>query len=256
MPGAALSPGRLPLTGADCFLRAFDAEIGRFNAASHISQLVLRLGPGFDVERFRELVNDAVDAQPMLRAAVRRRFGVGAPFYELAGAFRRMRPEVVLHDLEAAPGDAAALPAIFEARLNERRSLRRGELLRFDVVRYAGGEAGSDLAMSWLHQLFDGAGSEHFVRWLNACGRGEQRLDELPQPSELFPAAPSPKTFGERGDAARRWQSWVDGFGAHPLHSLAGPRRRTPQALGCDLITLDESQTGHAVAEAVGAQAS
>jgi hypothetical protein len=250
LSGAALSPARLPLTGADCFLRAFDAEIGRFNAASHISQLVLRLGPGFDVERFRELVNDAADAQPMLRAAVRRRFGVGAPFYELAGAFRRMRPEVVFHDLEAAPGDAAALPAIFGARLNERRSLRRGELLRFDVVRYAGGEAGSDLAMSWLHQLFDGAGSEHFVRWLNACGRGEQRLDELPQPNELSPAAPSPKTFGERGDAARRWQRWVDGFGAHPLRSLAGPRRRTPQALGCDLITLDESQTEHAVAEA------
>jgi hypothetical protein len=249
-PGPAAFARRLPLTGADCFLRAFDAEIARFNGASHISQLVLRLGPGFDVERLRELVNAAADAQPMLRAAVRRRYGVGAPFYELAGAFRRAKPEVVVHDLETTAGDAAALPAIFGERLNERRSLRRGELLRFDVVRYAGGEAGSELAMSWLHQLFDGAGSEHFVRWISACDRGEQRLDELPQPGELSPAAPSSKSFGERGDAARRWQSWVDGFGAHPLRSLAGPRRRTPQALGCDLITLDESETEHAVAEA------
>jgi hypothetical protein len=248
--GPVVLPGRLPLTGADCFLRAFDAEIRRFNGASHISQLVLRLGPGFDVGRFTDLVNAAADAQPMLRAAVRRRFGVGAPFYELAGAFRRTKPEVVVHDLATPPDGDAALPPVFAQRLNERRSLRRGELLRFDVVRYKGGEGGSDLAMSWLHQLFDGAGSEHFVRWLSACDRGKQRLDVLPQPGELSPAPPSPKTFGERGDAARRWQVWVDGFGAHPLRSLAGPRRRTPQALGCDLITLDESQTEFAVAEA------
>jgi len=246
----AVFPGRLPLTGADCFLRAFDAEIRRFNGASNISQLVLRLGPGFDVDRFRDLVNGAADAQPILRASVRRRFGVGAPFYELAGAFRRMKPEVVVHDL-APPSDSdAALPAIFAERLNERRSLRRGELLRFDVVRYAGGGAGTDIAMSWLHQLFDGAGSEHFVRWLSACDRGDQRLDELPQSDELSPAAPSTKSFGERGDAALRWQSWVDGFGAHPLRSLAGPRKRTPQVLGCDVITLDESRTEIAVAEA------
>jgi len=250
VPGAAGFPGRVALTGADCFLRAFDAEIGRFNAASHISQLVLRLGCGFDVERFRALVNRAAEAQPMLRAAVRRRFGVGAPFYELAGAFRRAKPEVVVHDSVPAADDPAALPAIFADRLNERRSLRRGELLRFDVVRYAGADAGCDLAMSWMHQLFDGAGSEHFVRWLSACDRGEQSPGELPQPGELSPAAPSSKTFGERGDAARRWQRWVDGFGAHPLRSLAGPRRRTPQALGCDLITLDEARTEHAVAEA------
>jgi hypothetical protein len=243
-------PKRLPLTGADCFLRAFDAEIRRFNSASHISQLVLRLGPDFDVERLRALVSAAADAQPMLRAAVRRRFGVGAPFYELAGAPRRAKPEVTVHEAEARPDDPAALPALFESRLNERRSLRRGDLLRFDVVRYAGGAAGCDVALSWLHLLFDGAGSEHFVRWLDACHRGEHRVDTLPQADELAGASPSTQTFGERGDAARRWQSWVDGFGEHPLRSLAGPRRRAPQALACDLLTLDPAETERAVAEA------
>lgn len=243
-------PTRLPLTGADCFLRAFDAEIRRFNSASHVSQLVLRLGPGFDVDRLRALVSDAADAQPMLRAAVRRRFGVGAPFYELAGAARRAKPEIAIHEADARPGDPEALPAVFGERLNERRSLRRGDLLRFDVVRYARGEAGCDIALSWLHLLFDGAGSEHFVRWLDACHRGEQRLDALPQPDELTGASPSTQTFGERGAAARRWQRWVDGFGAHPLRSLAGPRRRTPQALACDLLTLDPAESERAVAEA------
>ena len=40
----------VPLTGADCFLRAFDGEVRRLTGASHLSQLVLRLGPGFDPE--------------------------------------------------------------------------------------------------------------------------------------------------------------------------------------------------------------
>jgi hypothetical protein len=241
---------RLPLTGADCFLRAFDAEIGRCNGASHISQLVLRLGPGLDIERLRAVVREVAEAQPMLRAGVRRRFGIGLPFYELAGAPRRPLPEVALHDLAARSDDASALPALFSARLNERRSLRRGDLLRFDVVRYAGGAEGCDVAMSWLHQLFDGAGSEHFVRWLDACHRGERSADRLPQPDELAPPPPPTATFGERGDAARRWQRWIDGFGAHPVRSLAGPLRRTPQALACDLLTLDEARTERAVAEA------
>jgi hypothetical protein len=43
----------LPLTGADCFLRAFDAETRRTTGASHLSQLVLRLGRGLDVARLR-----------------------------------------------------------------------------------------------------------------------------------------------------------------------------------------------------------
>ena len=50
------APAALPLTGADCFLRAFEAEVRRTADASHLSQLVLRLGPGFDVDAFRSLM--------------------------------------------------------------------------------------------------------------------------------------------------------------------------------------------------------
>ena len=39
-------PEAVPLTGADCFLRAFDFEVRRMAGSSHLSQLVLRLGPG------------------------------------------------------------------------------------------------------------------------------------------------------------------------------------------------------------------
>ena len=245
----AALPARIPLTGADCFLRAFDAEIARFNGASHLSQLVLRLGPGFDARRLRKLVHEAAAAQPILRAPVRRRYGLGAPYYNLSEATQRPLPAVDVHELEAPPADAG-FPALFAQRMNERHPLRRGDLLRFDAVRYAGGTAGTDLAMTWQHLLFDGSGSERFVRWLDECFRGEQRPGVLPNPMEFDPPGAPPRSLGERGAAARAWQAWLEGFGSHPPQSLAGPRRRTPQRLEWDLQTLAESDTERVVAEA------
>jgi hypothetical protein len=241
--GASEARGSLPLTGADCFLRAFDHEIRRMNGASHVSQLVLRLGPGFDAERFRSVLAAAAREQPLLRAPVARRLGLGAPVFRLAAATRRPLPRVEVHEAPARSAEAAPLPELFAARLNQPLSLRRGELLRFDVVRYAGGEGGCDLAASWLHLLFDGAGSERFVRWLDECYRGERSVAELPDPSETTsPPAPKP-SFAERGRAAQAWQAWHDGMGSHPPRSLAGPLRRTPQALSFDLHSFSAQES-------------
>ena len=234
---------RLPLTGADCFLRAFDHEIRRMNGASHVSQLVLRLGPGFDVERFRAQLERAAAAQPLLRAPVGRRFGVGPPAFRLAAARRRKLPRLDVHDAPAPGADGPALPAVFAERLNQPLSMRRGELLRFDVVRYAGGAAGSQLAASWLHLLFDGAGSERFVRWLEECQRGERTPDELPDPDELAAGPVARPGFAERGRRAQAWQRWVEAMGGRPPRSLAGPLRRTPQALGYDVQAFSASES-------------
>jgi hypothetical protein len=237
----------VPLTGADCFLRAFDDEIRRQHRASHVSQLVLRLGPGFDVEILRKLVDQVARAQPLLRAPIGRRLGVGAPVYRTGAAGRCSPPRVELHDVEAVDPSARPLPQIFFSRLNQRLEPRRGELLRFDVVRYAGGAAGTDLAMSWLHMLFDGAGSERFVRWLDECQRGARAPDRLPDAEELQPAPASQRGLRERGEAALAWQRWIDGFGAHPPRSLTGPLRRTPQALRYQLLHLSEEESARAV---------
>ena len=245
----AVRPARVPLTGADCFLRAFDAEIGRRNGASHLSQLVLRLGPGFDADRLRLLLREATEAQPILRAPIRREFGVGAPVYDLRAAPSRPLPPVDVHEAGRAPVGSEPFPALFAQRLNERVSLRRGELLRFDAVRYDGGAA-TDLAMTWAHLLFDGSGSERFLQWLDGCWRGEQRVDALPSPEELTTADTPVRPAGERGKAARAWQAWLESLAAHPMRSLAGPLRRTPQALRWDVLTLDEAATERAVATA------
>lgn len=248
--GRAARAQRIPLTGADCFLRAFEADIGRWNGASHVSQLVLRLGPGFDVAGFAKLMEEVAAAQPILRASVRRPWGIGAPVYQLGRAARRPLPPIAVHDEERAPSPDAPLPAVFQQRLNEKRSLARGEMLRIDAVRYGGGALGTDLALSWLHMLFDGSGSERFVAWLDECFRGERSATRLPDPDELVPSQAPPRSMRERGDAARTWQRWLGSFSAHPLHTLAGPRGRVRQALGTDLMTLTPEETERANANA------
>ena len=237
----------VPLTGADCFLRSFDDELRRYNGASHVSQLVLRLGPGFDVHGFLQLVEEVARAQPIVRAPVRRRLGLGAPVYRTASAARRPAPPVEVH--EADPGNGPPLD-LFARRLNERMSLRRGELLRFDVVRYDGGAAGSDLAASWQHLLLDGTGSERFMRWLDECHRGERRPADLPEPDELERDPEALPPMRARGDAAMEWKSWLDGLAKHPLQSLAGPRSRTRQALRTAVMTLSQDETRHVIESA------
>jgi len=237
----------VPLTGADCFLRAFDDETRRVAGANHVSQLVLRLGPGFDVALFEKLIDQVARAQPIVRAPIGRRFAVGAPVYRLGASSRGAGPRVRVAEADAPPVPDAVLPDLFADRLNEALSARRGELLRFDVVRYAGGAAGSDLAASWLHMLFDGSGSEIFIGWLDACFRGASRPEALPCPDELAPAPRPEQTLRERGDAAIAWQNWLRGFTAHPPHSLAGPIRRTRQKLHYARLRLTTQQTARSV---------
>ncbi len=241
----------VPLTGADCFLRAFDSEIRRKAGANHVSQLVLRLGPGFDSELFCKLIEHVAHAQPIVCAPIGRRFGVGAPVYRLGAAARCRRPHIRIVDADSPPVPDAELPDLFAKHLNEPMHARRGELLRFDIVRYAGGAAGSDLAASWLHMLLDGSGSENFMRWLDACFRGASSPEELPCPDELAPAPRPEQTLRERGDAAMAWQNWLTGFSAHRPHSLAGPLGRVHQALHFERLRLSAEQTARTVAAAV-----
>jgi hypothetical protein len=232
----------IPLTGADCMLRAFDAEIARRSGANHVSQLVLRLGPGFDPERFVRLVTQVTHAQPILRSPIVRRFFVGAPIYQLVDAPRCPLPAISTTDASAPSNRSEPFPKLFGERLNERMAPRRGELLRFDIVRYDEGRGGTDLALSWMHMLFDGSGSENFVRFLDECFRGECSPVQLPCKDE-FEAPADPRPMKERGDAAVAWQRRLSSFASKPAGSLAGPVRSVPQQLRYQRIELSASET-------------
>jgi len=245
----------IPLTPADCFLRAVDLEIRRCNGASHNSQLVLRLGPGFDAKAFASLVGEAAASHPILRAEIVRPFGVGAPVYRTSGAPRPELPTITIHERPPprAPEEAMALPA-WADRINEPFDARHGDLLRIDLVPWDGGRAGTDLVMTWVHMLFDGSGSENFLRWLDECFRGERKPNELP--SDEFgaadPSAPARPAdpIGERGRRAQEWVARLDGFAEHPPRSLAGPISHVRQALRHRVLRFDRDETAGIVAEA------
>ena len=242
-------PSPVPLTGADCFLRAFDSEVRRTAGASHVSQLVLRLGPGLDLDRLAALLEEVARAQPLLRAPVRRPFGVLPPVFRTDLAAQAMLPRLEVHDA-AAPADARdrPVPAVIQARLNARFDGRRGELLRCDVVRFDGGARGYDVAFTWLHMLFDGAGSERFVRWLDEVGRGTRSPGELPEEAHAGLAAAAGAKA--RGDQARRWQARMRSFAARSPRSLAGPLAHTRQQLGYDVASFAPDETSRIVARA------
>ncbi len=228
-------PTRLPLTGADAFLLAFDAETRRRNRANHLSQIVLRLGPGFVPDEFARVLAEVVEANPILRAPIRRRGVVGLAEYRLDLAARTAGPAFEQHPASGPPpGDwdaPAALPDLFSERLNELHPDGRAGLLRADAVRYADGR--TDLALTWLHMLFDGWGSERFVEFLEECRAGARAPDAVPAadrpgapPDVALPARPR-----ERGNMAMKWQRWMNGLGQLPVRSPAGPERGARQDL-------------------------
>ena len=146
------SGGALPLTGADCFLRAFEAEVRRKTKASHLSQLVLRLGPGFDAEAFRQLIGEVSAANPIVRAPIRRRRLV--PVYQLDRAAPLPGVRIEQH-YDPGPGSSdymvpflGPIPEVFFQRLNDRFDARGGKLLCFDIVTRGGAQPGTDIAMT------------------------------------------------------------------------------------------------------------
>lgn len=241
-----LSP--LPLTGADCFLRAFEAEVRRTTGASHLSQLVLRLGPGFDVEAFRRLVGEVSAANPILRSPIRRTALVGAPVYrfDLARPAPGLRFEVhppATGDRDG-HGPLGPIPEVFFRRLNDRFDARNGKLLCFDVVPRGGAFPGTDLAMTWQHMLLDGSGSENFVEHLAACSADAAKDRAIPitraAGGASSPAvAELPATSGERGRMAQGWDASMRAMASRPPTSLAGPLRRVRQDLRYDQMRLE-----------------
>ena len=239
----SLSPiQRLPLTGADSFLRAFDWQTRRRNQASHLSQLVLRLGPGFDAAHFETVLHEVARACPILRAPIRR-FGLGAAVYRLDLAELAPLPSIATHRVDT-PRDAHGTPRVFFDRLNSKFSLRRGELLAVDQVPRADG---TDLALTWAHMLMDGSGSENFLAHLSAVAAGERDPRDLPadewSPDAGLGKATEGETFRQRGDRARTWQAHMESFAAAPPRSLAGPLVTVPQQLEYELDSFSTEET-------------
>lgn len=232
---SAADPLAIPLTGPDCMLRAFDREASRFHRASHASQLVLRLGAGLDVDLLRKTIEDVANACPIVRARIRRRSGIGEPVYDWSrpGPI----PLVRIHSAERGSDDGVESAPIFAAAMNEPFAGSAGELLRLDVLQYSDGS--SDLALTWLHMLLDGSGSELFVKALAEVAAGQRAADDL----DAGDTGALEGTLRERGDKAREWQNFLSRFADYPPLSLHGKLHRGPQRMRYRVTSFDDEQT-------------
>jgi hypothetical protein len=219
-------------------LRAFDREARRYHAASHASQLVLRLGPGLDASVLRRLIAVVADDAAIVRAPIRRRWGIGQPVYDLARGRALPVPPLRIHEQAAPAAPGAFPPSAFAAALNERFDGAGGELLRFDLLRYPDGS--SDLALTWLHMLLDGTGSETFVRAMAEVGGGSRRSVGLATGADRPVTGMS---VAERGRRARAWHGYLQSFARLPPRSPAGPLHRVAQQLRYRVTTFAEAET-------------
>lgn len=226
---------RLPLTGADCFLRAFDGEVRRWSGSSHLSQLILRLGPGFSSQALRHALDKVAQHNPILSARIERRFGLAAPAYRWTSE----RGPSPIFEVHRGGVRSDEVPSLFFERLNGVQRPARGELLRLDAVRYD--DESVDLAMTWLHMLLDGSGSEALVELLEGCSRGSRAPDDSGDSSVENPSGL--RGLRGRGEQARAWREALRTKASRPPRSLAGPLKRSRQQLRYDLQTFDVDAT-------------
>ncbi len=164
------------------------------------------------------------------------------PSYWLSRAWKGRGPEVVVHRITTndVPRDSdLPLPDVVHDRLNATFDMKRGEVLRVDVVRYDR-LLTSDVIITWAHPLFDATGSEMFVRRLGECFSGRRDIGTIDTSDD---EGCDQTSFAERLSRARAWRAQMVRIGRNPPRSLAGPRRRVRQALECEVITLSHDET-------------
>src|SRR5882724_1916330 len=152
-------PAKLPLSGCDNLMVAFDYELRRHGYAGNSCQVVLELSAAISPDALRKRLAELVARYPILCA---RAGGIFLPKWNLPR--KKNPPQVRVHRDE---------PSLREKICNEPLAMKRGELLRFDLLERPDGRM--DVIFTWAHALMDANSAEHF---LAVVGR-----DDVPLPS-------------------------------------------------------------------------
>ena len=167
--------GNSPLNGCDFLMLGFDHELRRRGYAGNSCQIVLELDRAIAPDELNQRLAELVNRHPILNARIG---GVIMPQWKLPG--RVTPPRVRVHRDQ---------PGLREKLADEPLAVRRGELLRFDLIEREGGRM--DVLFTWAHTLMDANSAEHF---LAVVGRAD-----VPLPAtEMIPPPCAKKTLKER----------------------------------------------------------
>jgi len=183
--------GNLHLNGSDYLMLGFDHELRRQGFAGNSCQITLELGAAVSPAALRQRLTVLTNRHPVLRA---RPGGIIFPKWKIANG-NTAYPQVRAHRHQ---------PGLGQKLFNEPLAVRRGELLRFDLIERDDGRM--TLVFTWAHALMDAAGAEYFLAILGH--------EELPLPALDFP--PPRRTrlrLRERFRLAWKYLHQIDRFG-------------------------------------------
>jgi hypothetical protein len=230
-------PRQIRLAAGDYFMHGQDCRMRQAGLPGNVCCAVIKLGPGFDVERLRRRIAESPLLDWLARAKIYRPLpALFPPLWRAAG-----EPQDLLfeHPIQNGIADRPLLlpPAVAQRKLHA----SRGPGLAFDVIRHADGT--THLFLSWNHTHLDARGLDLLLNHL----AGNETAGKAPPAPNFI----SPKQLG--WNAAGWWPNvkqargslkWLHESGNEPLFSLLPPGPRPAQCRNnyrCVAFTREET---------------
>jgi hypothetical protein len=140
-------PANPQLNGSDYLMLGFDYELRRRGFAGNSCQIVLELNSAISPDALKKRLADFVNRYPILNA---RPGGIFLPKWKLPR--HPITPQIRVH---------RDSPNLRQQLADEPLAMKRGELLRFDLIERDGKRM--DVIFTWAHTLMDANSAEHFL---------------------------------------------------------------------------------------------
>ena len=214
---------RLPHNGSDTLMLGFDLELRRRGFAGNSCQIALELSETIDPARLQQRISGLAQTHPILRARPGR-----APFPVWKPT--ATTPAVRVHDPRS---------GLEQDLFNAPLAIRRGELIRFDVI-------GHRVIFTWSHALMDAKSAEYFLALV-----GDDRL-ACPEASTDWYAQRATRAGNLRARGRKAWRELerLETFKTALPVSLATRRPPTASVMHHRSFTLSPEETARVRAHA------
>jgi hypothetical protein len=197
-----------PLNGSDQLMRGFDFESSRRGFAGNQCQIILELAAKISLSTLLARMTALQRELPILNA---RLGGLFKPRWKISDDTKRTVP-VELHADE---------PGLRERLLNQPLNLKRGQLMRFDLVEHVDGQM--DVIFTWAHTLMDATAAEHFL--------GAVSDEKIILPTSNPQPAGAPAKWPERLDLMKKSVAQLDKFCEQQPRALKTRHADAPREL-------------------------
>lgn len=199
-------------------MRGFDYELRRNGFAGNHCQIILELAGNLSPEVLRKRISALQKEFPVLAAKLRKGW---RPKWKIPS--RQKEISIQLHHDE---------PDLRKKLFNKPLAIKRGELMRFDLIERGGK---MDLIFSWTHLLMDATSAEHFLAAVS-----DDKIS-LPKASPQPPGAP--QKWPERLDLMKKSVEQLDQFCEQQPRALKKRIVNAPRELDYRVMQFSADET-------------